>query len=191
MSQPERWTPAEGVRTLRERFGDARATKILTALLAGVPSSDAVLGDYAEALLCIGNGHAEQVLTRWRRDPHAPRLDHWPRSWAARAFAYLGEPKAGTALAEALEDGHWRVRMTAAQSLGRLQVREFEARLRRALLDPHKRVRRAAAAALGRVGSDASAQALQAALDDDDREVRAEADKALSALAERRRGGAR
>ncbi|MBX3144670.1 MAG: HEAT repeat domain-containing protein [Trueperaceae bacterium] len=187
MAQADRWTPAEGARALSGRFGHAQALELLIKLLAGVPPMEMLEGDYAAVLAHIGNGHAKQVLARWRGDPLAPRLDHWPRSWAARAMAYLGDRAAAPALSEALRDEHWRVRMTAASSLGRLDVRDFETGLRAALTDPHQRVRRAAAAALGRVGTEASKQALQRALDDDDREVRAEADKALSVIRARSR----
>lgn len=181
----EGWSPARGVRELQRRYGDTVAKVHLSELLAGVSPAIAVTDPYADVLRLIGNGHAEAVLARWRDDPLAPRLDHWPRSWAARAFAYLGDPAAGPDLAAALEDEHWWVRKTAAQSLGRLGVTGFEAELRRAVRDPHVRVRRAAVTAIGRVGGDESVEALGRALDDVDAEVRAAADKALSAIARR------
>jgi hypothetical protein len=170
---------------LRDRYGDAVASTLLTELLVGVSPGVAVTEPYAHVLRTIGGVHAAAVLSRWGRDPEASGLDHWTRAWAARAFAYLGDPTAGPALADALEDDHWWVRKTAAQTLGRLRLTAFETDLRHALRDPHKRVRRTAVAALGRVGSVGSMEALRRLLDDEDREVRGEADKALSALGAR------
>lgn len=76
------------------------------------------------------------------------RLRYWPRSWAACALAYLGDDGAGPWLVDPLDDEHWRVRMTAAQTLSRLQILRCEEELARLLDDEHQRVRAAAAAAL-------------------------------------------
>lgn len=66
-----------------------------------------------DAIRLIGDGHADRVLARWRTEASATGLDHRPRSWAARAFAYLGDKDAGSAPATALDDEHWWVRKTA------------------------------------------------------------------------------
>lgn len=185
MSNAERWTPARGVEELLARYGTERAKELLTTLLRRIEPAVAITAPYADVLVLIGDGHGEAVLARWRAEPAASGLEHWPRAWAARAFAYVGDPGAGAALAEALEDHHWWVRKTAAQTLGRLRVTAHEAGLVRALRDPHVRVRRVAAVALGRVGTVASLEALQRALDDVDDDVRAAADSALSAITAR------
>lgn len=180
-----KWTPAAGARLLCRRFGAEAASRLLRDVLAGLPPGELIEEPYAGVLHLIGNGHADGVLGRWRADPDAPRLDHWPRSWAARAFAYLGDVTVGPDLAAALADEHWWVRKTAAQTLGRLGVTDQERALLVTLKDPHVRVRRVGATALGRVGSSGALDGLRAALDDDDLEVRAAADKALTELAER------
>lgn len=75
---------------------------------------------------------------------------YWARTWAARALAYIGDDRSAASLVRALHDDHWRVRMTAAQTIGRLRLRGCSAELVPLLEDDHSRVRDAAALALER-----------------------------------------
>ncbi|HEU4750141.1 MAG TPA: HEAT repeat domain-containing protein [Acidimicrobiia bacterium] len=144
------WTPATGTRNLIERDGLNQAVKELTRLLAGeITGSDLCHEPWRSVLLSIGDGHAERLMN----DPSGARLAYWPRSWAARALAYAGDPAAAPALLSALADPHWRVRMTAIQTLGRLEVEGVTDELVAALADEHPRVRAAAAVALRRLGA--------------------------------------
>lgn len=173
------WTPAAGTRRLERRLGRDRALATLAALLSGHVTGPGLLEPaWAEALLDIGGGHAARLMD----DPTGERLAYWPRSWAARALAYLGDPVAAPELAAAMGDEHWRVRMTAAQSLGRLGAAGHTARFVAALDDEHPRVRAAAVVALGRVGDEealAPLAARRAALEPD------RVDRALDAIAHR------
>lgn len=101
-------------------------------------------------LIDIGNGHAEGLMV----DPTGARFDYWPRVWAARSMAYLGDLAAVPTLVVATQDDHWRVRMTAIQSLGRLGAEDVTPVLVVGLHDAHRRVREAAVVALGRVGNE-------------------------------------
>ncbi len=153
------WTPAIGTRALELRLGRTGALDTLVGLLSGeVAGRDLLEPDWAEALLDVGDGHAARLMD----DPTGGRLADWPRSWAARAMAYLGDPGAAPALLAAFDDRHWRVRMTAVQSLGRLGVMGRTDRLVRMLDDEHPRVRAAAVVALGRVGGGDALPALAA-----------------------------
>ncbi|MEA1902766.1 MAG: HEAT repeat domain-containing protein [Actinomycetota bacterium] len=81
------------------------------------------------------------------------RLAYWPRVWAARSMAYLGDLDAVGPLVNGISDEHWRVRMTCIQSLGRLGAEGLTGELVRGLGDEHRRVREATVVALGRVGN--------------------------------------
>ncbi len=152
---------------------------MLVELLAGrVTGPDLLQPDWAQALLDIGHDHAARLMD----DPTGARLAYWPRSWAARALAYLGDPAAAPALLAALDDEHWRVRMTAAQSLGRIGVAGVTPELIAALDDAHPRVRSAAVVALGRVGDGEALAPLAQRRRDLDRE---RVDRALAAIEQR------
>jgi len=180
----QRWTPQRGAALLVERFGQARAFVLLTELLSGsVPLRDCVRPPYADVLRLIGN---DSTLLD---DGTGSRLKYWPRSWAARALAYLGDDGAGPWLVGAVADAHWRVRMTAAQTLGRLRIEGYEEELGRVLDDPHERVRAAAATALGRTGGELAEAPLRVAMEDDAEAVRAQADRALARVEKRLREG--
>ncbi len=154
------WTPQSGARRLHRRAGAAGTHDILTALLAGTLEHHRLLGPpYRQALADIGGAHAERLMA----DESGERLAYWPRSWAARALAYVGDAAAGPALVAALGDEHWRVRMTAAQTVGRLGLAGVTGALVPALADAHPRVRAAAALALARVGTGEALEALAAA----------------------------
>lgn len=151
------WTPEIGTHSLVNRLGEASSVEILVRLLGGsVPMGDLVLAPYRRVLLDIGDGHAERLMA----DESGRRLVHWPRAWAARALAYVGNKDVGTALLAALGDAHWRVRMTAIQTIGRLGIEGATPQLLGRLDDEHPRVRSATVLALERVGSERAVERL-------------------------------
>ena len=155
------WSPAIGTMSLVERLGKRDTLDVLVTLLAGEASGpDLVWSSYREVLLDIGNGHANRLMA----DTTGTRLSYWPRVWAARSLAYLGDMAAIESLVEALGDGHWRVRMTAIQTLGRLGAEGVSSELILGLADEHRRVREATVLALGRVGDEQALQRLTNAL---------------------------
>ena len=142
------WTPARGTSDLITREGHHQAIMRLTHLLDGnVAGSDLCHEPWRSVLTAIGDGHAERLMN----DPSGDRLAYWPRSWAARALAYAGDPGVASVLVAATKDDHWRVRMTAIQTLGRLGADGVVDEVRAALDDEHPRVRVAAALALTRL----------------------------------------
>jgi HEAT repeat protein len=176
------WTPRQGTRELVRDLGEDEALAVLRRMLSPWLDRSLYARDpFRRVLIHIGNGHAERLLA----DESGVRLDYWPRSWAARALAYLSREDAGSCLIEALGDRHWRVRMTAAQSLGRLGVDGIEEALAAALSDEHERVRSAAAVALGRTGNEFAIEPLMKALDDESEAVRTHADRAMARVERR------
>lgn len=151
------WTPRDGSRSLANRLGEADAVDVLVRLLSGgVPERDLLWAPYRGVLLDIGDGHAERLMV----DESGRRLDYWPRVWAARALAYVGTTDAGPALLAALGDEHWRVRMTAIQTIGRLGIDDATSALVACLKDEHPRVASAAILALERVGKEEAVEGL-------------------------------
>lgn len=139
------------------QLGEAGSLKVLARLLSGsVPGRDMVWAPYRSVLLDIGNGHAERLMS----DKSGQRLDYWPRVWAARALAYVGSKEPRSALLTALGDDHWRVRMTAIQTIGRLGIEGATPQLLERLDDDHPRVRSATVLALERVGTDEAVERL-------------------------------
>lgn len=166
--------------TLAKRLGDTGAVEVLVRLLGGrVPEGDLVWAPYRDVLLDIGDGHAERLMS----DGSGRRLGYWPRVWAARALAYVGSSESGSALIAALGDGHWRVRMTATQTIGRLGIEGVTPQLLEGLNDEHARVRSAAILALERVGTEeALPQLLRQPVTAGER---ARADRAMARILER------
>ncbi|HEX7021741.1 MAG TPA: HEAT repeat domain-containing protein [Trueperaceae bacterium] len=177
----ETWTPERGTRELVARYGREGAFAHLTRLLAGeVPPAHFTTEPTRTVLRLIGRTEPQTFLA-----PDREMNYYWPRSWAARALAYLGDEDATPWLLTALHDPHWRVRMTAAQTLGRLGIPGIEDELAGALIDPHQRVRAAAATALGRTGNEFAIEPLQRALEDQAETVRTQADRALAQVERR------
>ena len=142
------WTPARGTSDLITDEGHHQAISRLTRLLDGrVAGSDLCHEPWRSVLIAIGDGHAERLMN----DPSGDRLAYWPRSWAARAMAYAGDLSVAPSLVAATTDDHWRVRMTAIQTMGRLGAEGVTDRVRAALDDEHPRVRAAAELALTRL----------------------------------------
>ena len=98
-------------------------------------------------------------------DPTGARLVYWPRAWAARAMAYVGDDSVGSSLIGAISDEHWRVRMNAISASGRLGLSQAQPEVIAALDDEHHRVRAAAVVALGRIGDDAAMAAISGFVD--------------------------
>ena len=168
------WTPAIGAARLVDELGEDTALGCLGRLVTGeVPPSDLESPPWPLVVTLISGGKLPSF------DFASPQHGYWPRSWAARALAYVGDEDAAPWLAAALEDGHWRVRMTAAQSIGRLGIRGVEPQLLARLRDPHQRVRAAAVTTLGRVGGDAVVPRLEEMLEDESELVQ---DRTLVAL---------
>lgn len=179
-----RWTPQRGTAELVERVGRARTFVLLTRLLlASVALQDCVRAPCCDVLRLIGN--ASGLL----EDATGADLKYWPRSWAARALAYQGDADAGPWLVDALSDDYPRVRMTAAQTLGRLAIEGYDEELVRHLDDPHGRVRAAAVTALGKTGGEFAEAPLRIATDDADGAVRRRAERALERVEKRVRSG--
>lgn len=150
------WTPSSGATTLREEFGADEALDLLASLLSGEAAPAEFGGQpWSTVLRHIGNyrsprdgptGHADGTPLDLQHEGN----EYWARSWAARAMAYIGDERVGSSLAKALNDHHWRVRMTAAQTIGRLRIRGLDDELVQLLDDEYGRVRDAAALALER-----------------------------------------
>ena len=142
------WTPRTGTGALVAWIGPGEALATLNELLLGRVGGSKFKEDYWRLVFWhIGNGHAARLTV----DATGIRLAYWPRVWAARSLSYLGDQAAGPGLIAALIDEHWRVRMTAAQALGRLKVSESLDDLVELLGDEHERVRAAAVTALRRL----------------------------------------
>lgn len=155
------WTPALGVAALVEEFGADEAISMLTRLTVGEPTPRE-LGTPPWPTVIRHVSRAELNKFDFRQ----PDVLYWPRAWAARALAYVGDEDVAPWLVRALSDDHWRVRMCAAQSLGRLRVGGIDSELLPLLLDPHPRVRAAAVTTLGLVGETETEQALLVLVDD-------------------------
>lgn len=178
------WKPDSGTRELVQHFGPEKAFKLLTRLLVGeVSFKELTVTPYLEVIRFISNCDA----TTYFQGRPGERRCYWSRAWAARALAYLGDDDAADWLLMGLEDEHWRVRMTSAQTLGRLYIEGYEEALTKCLLDSHPRVRAAAAVTLGRTGNEFALTPLQDALGDETEEVRGSADRALAKVEKRTR----
>lgn len=143
------WTPKAGARALVAELGEDAAISCLTRLLAGeVRPLELRAEPWPRLLAHIGRGHAARL------DLEDPALAYWPRTWAARALAYVGDESVGPWLVRALADDHWRVRMTAVRTIARLRIAGLESEIAPLLEDPHRRVREAAELALVRTTRD-------------------------------------
>jgi HEAT repeat protein len=79
------------------------------------------------------------------------------RAISCRALGWIGAAGAAPAIAEALNDRHWRIRMSAAKALGALRADCATDRLRDLELDRNIRVQAAARNALRRIAPDGGA----------------------------------
>lgn len=154
-----KWTVSRGAASLAAEFGRDEACRLLASLVSGeVSSSELDHEPWTHVLAHIGQyRHPDQRVALGDGTPldlRRPGNSYLARSWAARALAYIGDDDATVSLVAALQDHHWRVRMTAAQSLGRLRSYASERAITPLLDDDHPRVRAAAALAIERLGGD-------------------------------------
>ncbi len=148
MADPRR-TPKAGARALVDELGEDAAISCLTGLLVGeVGPLELRAEPWPRVLAHLGRGHAARL------DLEDPALAYWPRAWAARALAYVGDVSTAPWLVRALADDHWRVRMNAVRTIGRLRIAGLESEVAPLLEDPHRRVREAAELALERTTRD-------------------------------------
>lgn len=164
-------SPGARVRQAAGRYGGPALARMCVTVLRGSPVTD------EELLLCLGGPHARQILDQGVGDQ-----PYWPQVWAARALLYVWDPRAATAVVEALADPSWRVREMAAKVCVQREIGEAADHLVALATDPAPRVRAAAARALGVVGEGEHAAVLRRLLDDVDHDVRMRADQALDRL---------
>ncbi|NKC01938.1 MAG: hypothetical protein GKR90_26030 [Pseudomonadales bacterium] len=130
-------------------------------------------------LRCLGGKHATKLLD----DSRGAKLIHWPRVWAARTLALVGDTRCVDALELATKDTEWRVRMQAVRAVSLVctpsRLEEIGASL---VSDKSIRVRGMLATCLGRNGGTGSYMLLGTLLRDADVLVRNHAERALARL---------
>ena len=166
------WRGVDELRFRRRQRLLARYRPLVDALLASVPSPDAMqrlmavprrhqalLGDVLLAALRLTTG---EVVPRLREAARGVGLiDRWT---------------------SALEDRRWWSRAEAVRALGLVRDPSSVERLLEALDEPHEEVRAAAVDALGRIGDTRCATALLAQLHDESRHQRARLIEAIRCL---------
>lgn len=100
----------------------------------------------AELIYALGGPPA-----RWAMDGGRPGPDYWLRVWASRGLLHVFTDSATSAVLDALDDPHWRVREMAAKVCGRHRLEDALPGLAELGDDPSSRVRRAAHAASVRI----------------------------------------
>ena len=151
------WTPRNGAAQLREDYPDIR--DLLCEVLVGEITAIELATDarYIPLLHGLGGNHALNAL----KDQTGVRLGHWPRVWAARTLALLGDSACSSALLVAAEDPEWRVRMQVIRAAGLVtNPKTVEEIAHQLVSDTHPRVRQAVALAIGRKGNYQSAMLL-------------------------------
>ena len=177
-----RWTPTNGAAQLLTEFPEI--LNLLCRILTGDVSSRELAADATmfPILYGIGGNTALNLL----QDATGGRLSHWPRAWAARTLAIIGDSNCSAALVSAAHDEEWRVRMNAVRATGLVSDTAAVDQVARLLvLDSHRRVREAVALAIGRNGSEFCFGVLQELVLDADVSVRRAADRAISRLESR------
>lgn len=130
----------------------------------------------------IGGNTALNLL----QDPSGARLAHWPRAWAARTLAIIGDEGCSRALVTAAADPEWRVRMQAIRAAGLVADATTVDQMAVVLVaDEHRRVREAVALSLGRNGSELCLGHLAALSQDAESSVRQAAERAITRLQSR------
>ncbi|HUX19854.1 MAG TPA: HEAT repeat domain-containing protein [Spirochaetia bacterium] len=124
----------------------------LTSILQN-QDQDPTMRRYAcDALGKIGDPSSIKAITRAFSDK-----DTYLRSYAVSALSHFSGPQVDTMLTQALKDSFWRVRVNAAESLGKKKVAsavpilEYKSRY-----DPELVVQKAALAALGTINNSES-----------------------------------
>jgi HEAT repeat protein len=128
------------------------------------------------------------VTPQRRQEPAAASSGAVVAPWTPQRGTMLlieGDDDVAPLLLRSLADVHGRVRMTAAQTLGRVGAEGYDDEIGALLSDEHRRVRAAAALALGRVGHEFPLGPLAAACSDVDPVVRSAAERAYAMVEER------
>ena len=174
-----RWTPARGAAELSEEFPEI--LDVLCRILTGAVTSRELARD--PTMLPILHGIGGNTALNLLRDPSGTRLAHWPRAWAARTLAIIGDAGCSSALVKAAGDQEWRVRMQAVRAAGLVADSMTVDRMAGILaVDPNRRVREAVARSLGRCGSEQSFGHLSALSRDAETSVRQAAERAIIRL---------
>lgn len=170
------WTPEKGARTAAARLGKVIAISQLSEMLIGiVPADDVSYPPWRSLIRDVAGVDADWVTGSAARE-------YWPRAWAARALAYVGDASAIDALTTGARDDHWRVRMNSVRALGVIGSSSSVPAILPGADDPHPRVREAAARALGRTGDGVALTTLGRLAADEDPMVAATASRALERL---------
>ena len=155
-----------------ERYGNENVAAMAVGLLEGRDEGE-------DILLYLGGRHAQGILDG------APAL-YWPEVWGARAFSYLWDESATSAILIGLGNRAWRVRETCAKVCAARSIGGPET-LSTLLADEVARVRSAAARALAEVGHAEHVEQLRALLRDPDKDVRRSAQQSMDRLVARSR----
>ena len=177
-----RWTPASGAAQLREE--NPEIVEVLCRILTGATPASELARDptMIPVLRGIGGNAALTLLA----DPTGTRLAYWPRAWAARTLAIIGDPACSAAFVEAASDSEWRVRMQAIRAAGLVAEPATVDRMAGMLVsDPNRRVREAVALSLGRNGTQECLGLLHELSEDAELSVRQAAERAIARLAGR------
>ncbi|MCU1506749.1 MAG: hypothetical protein JWP05_1718 [Microbacteriaceae bacterium] len=150
-----------------ERYGNGNVAAMAVGLLEGRDEGE-------DILLYLGGRHAQGILDG------APAL-YWPEVWGARAFSYLWDESATSAILTGLGNRAWRVRETCAKVCAARGIGGPET-LSTLLADEVARVRSAAARALAEVGHAEHVEQLRALLRDPDKDVRRSAQQSMDRL---------
>jgi hypothetical protein len=153
-----------------ERYGNENVASMAVGLLEGRDEGE-------DILLYLGGRHAQGILDG------APAL-YWPEVWGARAFSYLWDESATSAVLTGLGNRAWRVREMCAKVCATRGIGGPET-LSTLLTDEVARVRSAAARALAEVGHAEHVEQLRALLRDPDKDVRRSAQQSMDRLAAR------
>lgn len=173
------WTPTTGAARLVDDVPDILG--VLCKILIGDISSRELAAD--PGMLPILQGIGGRTALALLRDPTGKRLAYWPRVWAARTLALIGDSRCASALLIATSDQHWRVRMQAARAAGLVSDSTTIDRIAELLSsDSQRRVREAVALSIGRGGSKDCLVYLAELTRDDEPTVRRAADRAIIRL---------
>ncbi len=93
-----RWTPASGAVQLHKEFPEI--LELLCWILTGAVTSLELARD--PTMLPILHGIGGNTALNLLKDPSGTRLAHWPRAWAARTLAIIGERGAQPSSSEQL-----------------------------------------------------------------------------------------
>lgn len=174
-----RWTPASGAAQLRKEFPEI--LEVLCRVLTGAISSQELARD--PTMLPILHGIGGNTALNLLNDATGTRLAHWPRAWAARALARIGDTGCSSAFVKAANDPEWRVRMQAVRAAGLVADAATVDRQAGLLAsDSHPRVREAVARSIGRKGSELCAAHLHTLAQDAEVSVRRAAERAITKL---------